>query len=412
MSDVFISHSSKDKEIADKLLAFFEDKGINCWMAPRDIVPGTDWATAISTAITSTKVFVLIYSANSAESSQVAREVTLAENKREVFVVPYKIDNTPLKGPFEYYLTGSHFIMADYEKKDYRLDELYNIVSGIIGKNIQNITNNTYIEHLHVGKTEDSPKNIKIPVIIGAALIIVLITVLVLKAFVFKNDDVPDKENVLENENISNAPVEEKEKISPTPIENKEDITKPENKDKDNTGSAVNSLMLYINKYGNHFENDKGEYYSIKHSYGPVTVSSDDGKETVLKISRMYLTSYYNTSTETDIPLELGVYNEDYHLYVWLDYNTKTESFDLYAYEDEEKGKSKGIIRAHLNKDFDGKIIEEIIYEYNDSGWFGREEFIANTQNLLVVLCRSLEEDFSEIEDVSFESLGFGNWMK
>ncbi|MCR4992528.1 MAG: toll/interleukin-1 receptor domain-containing protein [Lachnospiraceae bacterium] len=43
MSDVFISHSSKDKEIADKVVKFFEDKGLSCWIAPRDIVPGTEW---------------------------------------------------------------------------------------------------------------------------------------------------------------------------------------------------------------------------------------------------------------------------------------------------------------------------------------------------------------------------------
>ena len=161
MSDVFISHSSKDKEIADKVVKFLEDKGLTCWIAPRDIVPGSDWAASISTAITASKVFLIIYSVNSAASEQVAREVSLAESKQNVFVVPYKIDDTGLSGTFEYFLTGAHWISSNYSKKDYKLEELYTIVSGITGKNVQNITNNTYIDHLHIHNTDDLPGDIQ-----------------------------------------------------------------------------------------------------------------------------------------------------------------------------------------------------------------------------------------------------------
>lgn len=159
MSDVFLSHSSKDKPIADKVCQFLEEKGLSCWIAPRNIVPGSDWAASISTAITASKVFLLIYSENSAASSQVGRELSLAESKDDVFVVPYKVDETELSGSFEYYLTGAHWISANYAKKDYKLEELYNLVLGIIGRNIQNITNNTYIDNLHIHT--DNPENLQ-----------------------------------------------------------------------------------------------------------------------------------------------------------------------------------------------------------------------------------------------------------
>ncbi|MCR5203977.1 MAG: toll/interleukin-1 receptor domain-containing protein [Lachnospiraceae bacterium] len=456
MSEVFISHSSKDKDISEKVLSFFEDKGISCWMAPRDIVPGTDWATAISTAITATKVFVLIYTANSAESSQVAREVTLAESKQGIFVVPYKTDDTPLKGSFEYYLTGSHFIIADYEKKDYKLDELYNIVSGIIGKNIQNITNNTYIDHLHVGKTDDLPQSIseaintkaaeeidnlsktteqgisadenyaekkeqdkwpKIPIILFVALLAIVITVVIIKIISGKNDDVVDTGN---NASVTLTPTDsstptavitEPIDISPSQANDQKPLDSDNDKITSEINDAAESIMLYINKYGNHFENEKGEYYSIKHSYGPVTVNAGGENEATIENSRMYLTSRYKTSSESEFPLELGIYNKDLHLSVYVDYNIKTNSFELFAYEDEEKGKSKGIISIHLNNSFNGKIAEEDIYEYNESGWFGKDDFILNVEQLLTVLHQSLEEDFSEMEDtVSFELLGLANW--
>ena len=150
MSDVFISHSSKDKDIADKVVEYLEERGLTCWIAPRDIVPGSNWASSISTAITASKVFLVIYSANSSESDQVTKEISLAEAKKNVTVLPYKIDQTELTGAYEYYLTGAHWIYADYKKKDYKLEELYQIITGITGKNIQNITNNTYIDHLHI----------------------------------------------------------------------------------------------------------------------------------------------------------------------------------------------------------------------------------------------------------------------
>jgi len=38
--DAFISHSSKDKTIADATCAYLEASKIRCWVAPRDIRPG------------------------------------------------------------------------------------------------------------------------------------------------------------------------------------------------------------------------------------------------------------------------------------------------------------------------------------------------------------------------------------
>src|ERR1051326_8925254 len=41
--EVFISHSSQDKTAADRVCSFLEAKGMRCWIAPRDIVPGVEW---------------------------------------------------------------------------------------------------------------------------------------------------------------------------------------------------------------------------------------------------------------------------------------------------------------------------------------------------------------------------------
>ncbi|MBV8226902.1 MAG: toll/interleukin-1 receptor domain-containing protein [Verrucomicrobia bacterium] len=49
--DVFISHSSADKRAADAACALLETRGIKCWIAPRDIRPGSDWGELLSCCI-------------------------------------------------------------------------------------------------------------------------------------------------------------------------------------------------------------------------------------------------------------------------------------------------------------------------------------------------------------------------
>lgn len=49
--DVFISHSSKDKQVADAMCNKLESSGIRCWIAPRDILPGMDWTESLVKAI-------------------------------------------------------------------------------------------------------------------------------------------------------------------------------------------------------------------------------------------------------------------------------------------------------------------------------------------------------------------------
>jgi TIR domain len=69
--DVLISYSHADKTIADAVYATLEKRGIRCWIAPRDISPGAEWASAIAEAIPASRIFVLIHSKSSNEARQV-----------------------------------------------------------------------------------------------------------------------------------------------------------------------------------------------------------------------------------------------------------------------------------------------------------------------------------------------------
>ena len=57
---IFISHSSKDHEIAAKICDAFEKLGAICWIAPRDIPYGEEWASEIANAIISCDMLVFV----------------------------------------------------------------------------------------------------------------------------------------------------------------------------------------------------------------------------------------------------------------------------------------------------------------------------------------------------------------
>jgi hypothetical protein len=49
--EVFISHASADKVIADAMTVALEGAGLQSWIAPRDIRPGYTWGGSIVRAI-------------------------------------------------------------------------------------------------------------------------------------------------------------------------------------------------------------------------------------------------------------------------------------------------------------------------------------------------------------------------
>jgi hypothetical protein len=130
--DVFICHSSKDKAVADAVCATLEQQGVRCWIAPRDIDPGAEWGEAIVSAIRSSRVMVLIFSASANESPQIRREVELAVHDN-VVIVPMRIENVLPQKSLEYFIGAVHWLDAfDNPLGDY-LESLVGAVKGILG---------------------------------------------------------------------------------------------------------------------------------------------------------------------------------------------------------------------------------------------------------------------------------------
>jgi len=109
--DVFISHSTTDKAVADAVCAALENVTIRCWIAPRDVLPGRAYSGEITRAIQQRRVLVLIFSGDSNSSQQVLREVQLAANSR-LHIVQFRIGSVVPNEDLEYYLSGPHWLDA------------------------------------------------------------------------------------------------------------------------------------------------------------------------------------------------------------------------------------------------------------------------------------------------------------
>ena len=106
---VFISYASHDAAVAQKVCSALEAAGFLCWIAPRDVVPGTLYADGIVHAIDESSILVLILSAPAVASAHVGREIERAVSKRHP-VVALRIDSAPLTAAFEYFLNQSQWI--------------------------------------------------------------------------------------------------------------------------------------------------------------------------------------------------------------------------------------------------------------------------------------------------------------
>jgi TIR domain len=58
--DVFVSYASQDAAIANAVVTALERAGLSCWIAPRDVVPGSLYADEIVGAINDAKAVVLV----------------------------------------------------------------------------------------------------------------------------------------------------------------------------------------------------------------------------------------------------------------------------------------------------------------------------------------------------------------
>ncbi|MGO9774112.1 MAG: toll/interleukin-1 receptor domain-containing protein [Roseiarcus sp.] len=130
--DVFISYANADKTTADAVCATLEGSGIRCWIAPRDIVPGSDWSAAIVEALGRCRLLVLVFSANANESTQIRNEVVQAVSNG-LPIVPFRIEATVPSKSLAYFMGGVHWLDALTPPLEAHIQTLVMTVRTLLG---------------------------------------------------------------------------------------------------------------------------------------------------------------------------------------------------------------------------------------------------------------------------------------
>lgn len=125
----FISHSSKDKELAQRLCGFLESKGLTCWISSRDILAGNAWAPSILKAIEGAEKMILILTEESNSSQHIARELQHGD-KCKIPLIPVMVGDFEASQAVTYFTDNTQFLEWSGSESDTNLEKLFGILSG------------------------------------------------------------------------------------------------------------------------------------------------------------------------------------------------------------------------------------------------------------------------------------------
>jgi eukaryotic-like serine/threonine-protein kinase len=121
--DVFVSHASEDHAIAGQVCDLLEQRGLRCWIAPRDVGAGVEWDEAILDAIEKSRAYLLILSAQANKSSFVKNELNRAFSSGKS-IVTLRIEDVLPGRSLELYLARHHWTDAFPPPIEPKIDQL------------------------------------------------------------------------------------------------------------------------------------------------------------------------------------------------------------------------------------------------------------------------------------------------
>ncbi len=125
----FISYATKNKERAEEICASLEAKGFRCWMAPRDIRAGYEYADEIVRGIDRSRCMVVVLSEAANDSPFVRREVERGVSKQKP-IFPVRIEEVLPAPGLELFISATHWIDAWGSRFTEQVDRLAKDLSG------------------------------------------------------------------------------------------------------------------------------------------------------------------------------------------------------------------------------------------------------------------------------------------
>src|ERR1700733_12630980 len=119
--EIFISYRRADEAWARLLHAQLRAEGVEAWYDAQ-VGAGQDWRLTTAKALQDSQIFVLLFSANAAQSSDIAKELAAAVFEKKL-IIPVRLEDIAPSGAFLYELASRNWVNA-YENREAKLAEL------------------------------------------------------------------------------------------------------------------------------------------------------------------------------------------------------------------------------------------------------------------------------------------------
>jgi hypothetical protein len=108
--EIFISYRRADAAWARLLHERLHAEGVEAWYDAQ-VGAGQDWRIATAKALEDSRIFVLLFSENAAQSSDIAKELAAAVLEKKL-IIPVRLENIAPKGAFLYELASRNWVNA------------------------------------------------------------------------------------------------------------------------------------------------------------------------------------------------------------------------------------------------------------------------------------------------------------
>ena len=130
---IFFSYSRKDTDKADALCNLLEAMDIPYWIDRDGVFSGSNFKELIVKAISSTDIVLFLSSENSNQSSNVAKEISIADQYGKI-IIPVRLDSSAMHPKIAYDLAGIDFLdLFTFDEKN--MSKLKNAILGQLTMN-------------------------------------------------------------------------------------------------------------------------------------------------------------------------------------------------------------------------------------------------------------------------------------
>lgn len=370
---IFISHSSKDAVIAQDLCQVIESNGSKCFIAPRDIRTGYEYAAEIVNGIDKSDAMLLILSKEANESPHILREIERAVTK-SIPIMVYKLEEVVLSKSMEYFLMTHQWMNAklgDYEDVIKCIENLKESITLASGDKTDNISKNADTSADIKSTEETAPSSRKkIPLAAKVLTPVIVAAVIVAGIIIFKfakdNDTSDNSSGNITAQNNSKDSADEKI-----------------NSDKDTKSSDIKLGDTVV----------FGKYNDADISWRVLKIS-DDNTQAILVSKNVLTMKAYDTA-------ESGKFNYDGEESYYAQESAADTDMELQAYVRGNSSWETSNIRTWLNSSD-----ENVKYEGQPPVAEAMADYKNGYNNEPGFLCGFTDEELAAIKETTVETHG------